>query len=382
MFTFTRKLSLEQLFIRKKDTEFQQYLADTSIHISSSGRLGLLALLRKIRFDKDDYILLPPICPEGIVLPISKLGICIQHYHLIEFFKPNFESIKRLIGDGHCKAIFHIHYFGMYQTEIKELQSLCNQHGILLFEDCVHGMFSTDDEDKPIGSKGDVAIFSLTKFLPVPDGAFFYINNPNLNVAPNTGKASSWNKEVVFHLLYLLSNNIIYSSKWTLVQKVFRQIAWRSYKYYYSAICKKNSNSGMSSISEKLLSNHDIDLFIKTKNEIFRLYNSLLCNYEIHNGTIVSTGYPLLMNPWLSLQLKEHLRAKGVECLNYVVKWDYIPQKPEFDYERKLLMGHLLLPLDINMTPRDIEEVSMLVKEFLLLHNTDSMTHAILLVNR
>jgi hypothetical protein len=60
------------------------------------------------------------------------------------------------------------HYFGFPQP-MARVRRFCDEHGISLIEDCAHAMFGRSDEGA-IGTFGDYAIGSLTKFFPVTDG--------------------------------------------------------------------------------------------------------------------------------------------------------------------------------------------------------------------
>jgi perosamine synthetase len=82
------------------------------------------------------------------------------------------------------RAILVAHFFGLPQS-LTAIRQWCDQHGIRLIEDCAHAMFGLSD-NRAIGSWGDLAIASLTKFLPVPEGGCL-VNNmaplpmPNLD---------------------------------------------------------------------------------------------------------------------------------------------------------------------------------------------------------
>ena len=56
---------------------------------------------------------------------------------------------------------------------------------MLLFEDCALA-FGSSYVGKPLGSFGDVSIFCLAKFLPVPNGGVLAINSPMLASPPTT----------------------------------------------------------------------------------------------------------------------------------------------------------------------------------------------------
>jgi dTDP-4-amino-4,6-dideoxygalactose transaminase len=80
------------------------------------------------------------------------------------------------------RVVYVIHYLGFPQP-IEEIQALCRRHGLILFEDCALA-FGSSLDGRPLGSFGDLAIFCLPKFLPVPNGGILVLNDPNLRLPP------------------------------------------------------------------------------------------------------------------------------------------------------------------------------------------------------
>ncbi len=72
--------------------------------------------------------------------------------------------------DAHTRAVLLTHYFGFAEPALPTVVDLCRAHGLTLIEDCAHALLSTAD-GRPLGTSGDIAVFSLWKTLPVPDGA-------------------------------------------------------------------------------------------------------------------------------------------------------------------------------------------------------------------
>jgi hypothetical protein len=56
-----------------------------------------------------------------------------------------------------------------------ELRAWCTARGIAMIEDCAHALFGQSG-DRSIGAWGDIAIGSLTKFLPVSEGGCLVVN--------------------------------------------------------------------------------------------------------------------------------------------------------------------------------------------------------------
>jgi perosamine synthetase len=58
---------------------------------------------------------------------------------------------------------------------MQPLRELARRRGLLVIEDCAHALFALDDEDRPVGDLADLAVFSLRKHLPVPDGGMMLV---------------------------------------------------------------------------------------------------------------------------------------------------------------------------------------------------------------
>jgi dTDP-4-amino-4,6-dideoxygalactose transaminase len=72
------------------------------------------------------------------------------------------------------KAIYVTHYFG-FTHDLDKIINVCIKNNLYLIEDCALSLFSSYNNNS-IGIAGDVAVFSLPKTLPVPDGGILLIN--------------------------------------------------------------------------------------------------------------------------------------------------------------------------------------------------------------
>lgn len=77
------------------------------------------------------------------------------------------DAIADRIGPS-TAAVYLIHYGG-FPGPVEAVATLCRERGIALIEDCAHALLSLAGE-RPLGSFGDAAVFSLPKVLPVPNG--------------------------------------------------------------------------------------------------------------------------------------------------------------------------------------------------------------------
>lgn len=135
---------------------------------TTSGRAAIALALMNAGLRPGDGILLPTYHCPTMVSPASHLGLDIEFYPLVASGAPNLNFISRRLEAGRIRTLLVVHYFGFPQP-IRALRELCNAHGVLLIEDCAHAMFGMADE-QPIGTWGDYATVSLTKFLPITWG--------------------------------------------------------------------------------------------------------------------------------------------------------------------------------------------------------------------
>lgn len=74
------------------------------------------------------------------------------------------------------RALYVIHYAGFPQP-MEPLLRLARRHGLRIIEDCALALFSRDGE-RPLGSRGDAAIFCFYKTVPVWHGGALLLNAP------------------------------------------------------------------------------------------------------------------------------------------------------------------------------------------------------------
>jgi perosamine synthetase len=144
-------------------------------HFTHSGRASILLALEMLAIGPGDKVLVPTYHCPTMIAPVIARGAQPVFYPLNADGAPNLEWIKRLDTQGQrIRAILVAHFFGLPQP-LAEIRQWCNKQAVNLIEDCAHALFGTSD-NKTIGAWGDLAIASLTKFLPVPEGGCL-VNN-------------------------------------------------------------------------------------------------------------------------------------------------------------------------------------------------------------
>lgn len=146
---------------------------------SFSGRNALWLTIRVLGLPPGCEILAPSYNCGAEIDPLLKSGQRVRLYRITDKLAMDFDSLKNAINQD-TRALLVTHYFGFPQP-IDRIRAICDENHLFLIEDCAHALLSSYN-GKPLGSFGDVSIFSFKKFLSVPDGGALAINNGQLKM--------------------------------------------------------------------------------------------------------------------------------------------------------------------------------------------------------
>ena len=119
-------------------------------------------------------VLFPAYCCGVDLLAMLAAGVRPRFYPVHEGMRVDAAEVVSMIRPV-TKAVYLIHYFG-FPGPIDELSDACRKRGVLLIEDCALALFSKAG-NRPLGSFGDAAVFSIYKTLSVPSGGALIVNN-------------------------------------------------------------------------------------------------------------------------------------------------------------------------------------------------------------
>ncbi len=134
---------------------------------TTSGRASILLGLESLRVGPGDRVLLPTYHCPTMVAPVVHLQAEPVFYPIDRSGAPSLAWIEAQDLHG-VRVLLVAHFFGLPQP-MATLRRWCDERGIALLEDCAHALFGRSGE-RPIGAWGDVAIGSLTKFMPLTTG--------------------------------------------------------------------------------------------------------------------------------------------------------------------------------------------------------------------
>lgn len=156
-----------------------------------NGRAAVYQGLHRLGLEPGDPILVPAYSCGSEIDALWKAKLAMRFYRVREDLSPDLDHLEKLCsspGSGaRPRALYVIHYFGCPQP-MRVLQDFARAHELFLVEDNALGLYSRTTEGTPLGSFGDVGIFSFTKHLAVPDGGALVLG-PGVPGRVETGRA-------------------------------------------------------------------------------------------------------------------------------------------------------------------------------------------------
>jgi dTDP-4-amino-4,6-dideoxygalactose transaminase len=171
-------IRIKNLFNENKSNGSIFPLNQEKTYFFFSGRYALRAGIKALGIEPKDAILMPSYNCGVEIDPILNLGVDPVYYRITKNLLVDFDDLFEKIT-GRVKAILVTHFLGFPQP-IEKIKQICIERNLYLIEDCAHALLSYHG-GKPLGSYGDVSIFSFLKTLPVPDGGILLINNSDIN---------------------------------------------------------------------------------------------------------------------------------------------------------------------------------------------------------
>ncbi|MFM8330367.1 MAG: DegT/DnrJ/EryC1/StrS family aminotransferase [Candidatus Methylumidiphilus sp.] len=132
-----------------------------------NARAALALALRHAKIGRGDSVLIPAYHCPAMVSPLAWLDIQPVFYPICPDTSVDIEALAHCLKPE-TRALLAVHYFGFIR-DMRLLRAFCDQHGLVLIEDCAHAFFGNID-GQALGGQGDYAIASVMKFLPIDQG--------------------------------------------------------------------------------------------------------------------------------------------------------------------------------------------------------------------
>lgn len=141
--------------------------ADAMVLPTYSGTTAIYQGLKAVGVGPGDRVLVPSYNCGHEVEAVLRTGAGIECYRIGPDLQIDLDDLRRLLKQP-ASVVMVTHYFGFPQA-LAEIGRVCREAGVLLLENAVPALFSSDGQ-RALGSIGDIAAFSFRKTLPIPVG--------------------------------------------------------------------------------------------------------------------------------------------------------------------------------------------------------------------
>lgn len=156
------------VYARRPARELPFPLDQPGCVLFARGRHAIWHGVRALKLPADAEVLMPAYHCGTEVEALLRAGVGCRFYEASDSLQPDEEELADLL-DERVVGLYLIHYLGFPQ-DVHRWRRWCDAHDLLLIEDAAQGWFGTID-DRPMGSFGDLSIFTFYKTVGVPDGA-------------------------------------------------------------------------------------------------------------------------------------------------------------------------------------------------------------------
>ena len=173
------RLSIHEQVANLED-DYKQWLGVEHALAHCNGTSAILGALHAFDLEPGDEVIVPSATYWASVTPVLHCG-CIPVFAEIEHECLGLDpaDVEAKIT-ARTKAIIVVHLFGM-PSRMDELLDIAKRHNLKLLEDASHAHGATY-HDKPIGTLGDAAVFSMqtNKLCPAGEGGMLVTNDAQL----------------------------------------------------------------------------------------------------------------------------------------------------------------------------------------------------------
>ena len=156
------KDSPSQDAVEELEMAAKKYLSAQAVYAFGQEPLDVLFGL----LPKGSMVVAPAFIHKNASKAMARNGLKIKWVDIeLESFGPHFDELTKTIEDG-ANALFLPYYLGIPSNYLKEIVALCEANNVLLIEDCRQAPGALFDQ-KPLGSFGDLAIFSFNAMMPI-----------------------------------------------------------------------------------------------------------------------------------------------------------------------------------------------------------------------
>ena len=361
-----------------KSHNINSWFGASDIYRFHKARIGIRHAVDLLQLKTGDEVLAPAYHCGSEIDALLKSGVKVTLYEVDRNCNINIPDIKNRIT-AKTKAIYITHFFGFPQDVVK-VKQFCEQNKLYLIEDCAMSLFSCNGTEI-IGTTGDLAVFSLAKTLPIPDGGLLVINNAAL------GKLSVEIQQpplptIIRRLLpFIKSNLLIFLSRNTLLHP-FYSILFNILNSHRIAMAEKELHiRGESMLSADLyynnahgkfamsnFTNKMLKAFVPDEIKLIRRRNYCLLADILHNQNnlcilhpelpdgVCPLNFPIIIENRDFVRLELYKRGIDADAFGKCYHKDYsLHDYPDSNY----LKNHILsLPIHQNLDTERIRYIA------------------------
>jgi dTDP-4-amino-4,6-dideoxygalactose transaminase len=150
-------------------------LGDPRLRIFARGRHALFHGVRALGLGQGDAVLVPAYHHGSEVEALLRAGLEVRFYDATPALEPDAAELEALLGPS-VRALHLTHFLGWPQ-DMARWRAWCDDRGLVLLEDAAPAFLASRD-GRPVGSAGDLAIWSVYKTIAVPDGGALVVSPP------------------------------------------------------------------------------------------------------------------------------------------------------------------------------------------------------------
>jgi dTDP-4-amino-4,6-dideoxygalactose transaminase len=167
-----------QTFCGKTTAAIPSILDTGATQFVNRGSLALGLALRHMDVTHGDEILIPAYHCVAMVEPVISRGAKPVFFKINDDTSLDLDDVKSRLTPR-SRALMAPHFFGFHQ-DMPKIRAFCDEHGLLLIEDCAHAFFGSTG-GHPLGHYGDYVIGSAWKFFPIAEGGCLVSSRQDLS---------------------------------------------------------------------------------------------------------------------------------------------------------------------------------------------------------
>lgn len=346
-----------------------------------SGRTALAAGLAALKVPPGTQVLVPAYFQGTEIDTLLRRGLKLKFYRLRGDFTVDLEHLERTI-DSRSRLLYIIHYFGLPQP-LDTLTELCERRGLKLIEDCALGLYSRAGETW-LGSRGDLALFSVYKTVPLPHGGYAVLKNPatveQLRPPPLQSTVTQTVDLIMEHLLSRGSRAPLARTR-RVVRLVRRAIGWERGSAVESGSIvwdKRLLELGASQLVHTLMDFHRPDDIVARRRANFQILHGFLREHSPLHLERLPDGvcplfYPIIVDD--KERAQQALQQLGVGSVNLWSQSHSICPK-ELATEVLPWRRHILeLPVHQLLDGADSERIGQVTRAYLTSYGPTNAMH-------